>query len=340
MIPQPLGLVTRREFLGSTLAGVAGTWKMQRDASSLETQFSCTGVDLYAERETVTRVTLHFSDGGTETFTGRYDGEQGFGYDQSDAAEKFTASPLDRSSPGPAGFASYSQFHGMVTSAEVVLDGRTRTVERPTELLFETSADCLRNVSFSGTDLTIGGGRGNDLLVTFADGTTNWYQQRFDFTETPRTFGAPGRTVERVLVGAEVSPFRLSLSNPHPTEPTTETATTFAGTSVRVGRGEFTLVPPRVASATLTFGDGTSQRFGDAAGKNRISLPETFEGTGGNAGKLIESVELTHTLQSGTRTVVTIPNPNVDAGSTETTTATRRGTTNATSGTNATDDGT
>ena len=233
----------------------------EQDAEPLGPRLDLDCYVLSVDGDSYAGVELRFVDGTTVTFEDDYDGVTLFGY-----------SGDGRLDPGDE--TAVAEFHGPIAWATVVVGNATETVTNSGRCPFgDLVFDC-DSAAFS---------RGNDVRMRFVDGSVKRWDPPADPDQTQ--FGSPGRVVE----SAREESADIEVANPNLDCEPGDYATVFDCTEVTVGPEEFA-AEPTFDRAILTFVDGSTESFGPQGDESGFTAPETFAGTGDNAGTVIESL--------------------------------------------------
>ena len=119
----------------------------------------------------------------------------------------------------------------------------------------------------------------------------HWNRGDEDLSEDQRQYGSPGRPLQTVIEHDPEIEMQVDFEG---CTPETEKALRFDCTSVTVEEEELNQGGERIEDVHLVFTDGSAENppgTADEADNGAFELPVTLEGTGDNAGKVIEQLE-------------------------------------------------
>lgn len=232
--------------------GVLGASAAAQSSFSPQISFADDGMYVDVRGDDVETVTLTMKDGTTLEFDGSL---QRYGY--------------NRSAPEPI-----EGWHGTIEQVEAT-NGEESKIRLNPYYRLDLEVGC--STYQTAEDVS-------SLRMFYENATKTYDPPQGSDGRQPATYGSPGRSLQEVVkLDNETCVTREGGCSPPDSR-----GVTFDCTSVTVHPDEFVDVDPACYGVELTFADGSTEQVASAG--ERRDPPVTFEGSGENEGKVIQSI--------------------------------------------------
>ena len=273
---------TRRQVVNAIAAGavvpvtVASAEAQEQDSQDFSPEITINSNNLVAtigEREDGVdpdTVTITTADGRTHEFDGAAE-------DEWNAGAAFDVGYTN----GPSR-ARIDSWHGIIREVTATRGDESVTETNDRDSSLEVTCSMWRTPDQPPTEFAV-----------VSEGATkqHWNRGDEDLSEDQRQYGSPGRPLKMVIEHNPEIEMQVDFEG---CAPETEKALRFDCTSVTVEEEELNQGEERIEDVHLEFTDGSTENppgTADEADNGAFELPVTLEGTGDNAGKVIEQLE-------------------------------------------------
>lgn len=273
---------TRRQVVNAIAAGtvvpvtVASAEAQEQDSQNFSPEITINSNNLVAtigERDDDVdpdTVTITTADGQTHEFDGAAEDEWNAG------------SAFDVGYTNGRSRARIDSWHGSIREVTATRGDESVTETNDRDSTLEVTCSMWRTPDQPPTEFAV-----------VSEGATkqHWNRGDEDLSEDQRQYGSPGRPLKMVIEHNPEIEMQVDFEG---CAPDTEKALRFDCTSVTVEEEELNQGEERIEDVHLEFADGSTENppgAADEADNGAFELPVTLEGTGDNAGKVIEQLE-------------------------------------------------